>query len=194
MKNIVLISLIIILFSGCGVIKIFKKKGDHTKATNFNTLTKKLTTYSFCSKIKENNTLYITDFVNESNLENRSQLGFLLSNHLKVNILKDGCTKNVTIKTFNLANNLKIGKNGSKILSRELKELKVQNLEDDKQIIVGTYIITKKQLILFIKLIDLKSGNTVASESKATYITNEIKELEGINTNNDPIIYTPFHL
>ncbi|MCK5293882.1 MAG: hypothetical protein KAJ49_04470, partial [Arcobacteraceae bacterium] len=127
-------------------------------------------------------------------LQNISQLGFLLSNELKVNILKKSCSSNLSIKNLQLSKSLQIGKQGTRILTRNLKNLKTKNLKDDRQILVGTYMITKKQLILFLKLINLKDGNTIATSSIATIMTDEIKELDGINTNTDPIIYKPFHL
>ena len=189
-----LIPFIVILFSGCSAGTVNNTTSSE-EITNFKFITSKLLSNSFCNKISPNTTLYVTDFVNESNLDNQSQLGFLLSNELKVNILKNGCTQNVAIKTFNLANNLKIGQNGAKILTRDLQQLKTQNIEDDKQIAVGTYVITNKQIILFLKLINLQNGNTITSSSSSAYLTSEIKELEGMkNVEEKPYIRTPLHL
>lgn len=185
----------IFLFGGCVSNSLDKSNSFHEVTTDFKFITSKLTTSDFCNKITNNTTLYVTDFVNESNLDNKSQLGFLLSNELKVNLLKSSCTKNVAIKTFNLGNNLKIGENGTKILTRDLKQLKVQNIEDDKQIAVGTYIITNKQFILFLKLINLKDGDTIVSSTSSSALTSEIQELEGVkNVDNTPYIRKPFHL
>lgn len=188
------ILLITIFFSGC----IFQGSLPQIKnedSTDFRFLTTQLVSNSFCSKINQNSTLYVTDFVNESNLENKSELGFLLSNELKVAILRSGCTKNVAIKTFNLAQNLKIGQNGAKILTRDLNQLKTQTIEDDKQIAIGSYSITNKKLILFVKLVNLKDGNTIATNSSQTEITTEIRELEGFKEIREtPEIKAPFHL
>ena len=185
------IFIISLLFNGCTILNTPKDTSNLT--TKFSFLSKRLSS-NICPKIKNNSTLYVTDFVNESNLQNISQLGFLLSNELKVNILKNNCTNKVSIKNLQLSKSLQIGKQGTRILTRNLKNLKTKNLKDDRQILVGTYMITKKQLILFLKLINLKDGNTIATSSIATIMTDEIKELDGINTNTDPIIYKPFHL
>lgn len=186
--------LFFIFFTGCSVTNI-APNDYHENVTDFKFLTSKLISSSFCNKINQNTTLYVTDFVNESNLENKSELGFLLSNELKVNILKSGCTKNVTIKTFDLGNSLKIGQNGSKILTRDFQQLKIQNIEDDKQMAVGSYIITNKQLILFLKLINLRDGDTVISSTGSSPLTSEIKDLEGMeNVDDTPYIRKPFHL
>jgi len=187
--------LLVISFSGCSIGTVNNTNDYHESVTDFKFLTSKLTPSSFCDKINSNTTLYVTDFVNESNLDNKSELGFLLSNELKVNILKNSCTKNVAIKTFNLGSNLKIGQNGVKILTRDLQQLKIQNIEDDKQMAVGTYIITNKQLILFLKLINLQNGDTITTSTSTSTLTSEIKDLEGMeNVDKTPYIRKPFHL
>lgn len=194
-KYILLLLVSLLILNGCVSNPVKNDSNYNDVTTDFKLATSRLTTYEFCQKIDPNTTIYVTDFVNESNLENRSQLGFLLSNQVKVNLLKSNCTKNVSIKAFNLANNLKIGNNGAKILSRDLKDLKIQSIEDDKQIVVGSYIITNKQLILFLKLINLSDGNTVISSTSSLGITSEIEALEGIvNTEEKPFIRKPFHL
>lgn len=182
-------------FSGCSVGSLNNVSSTSESVTDFKFLTSKLVSSAFCEKINSNTSLYVTDFVNESNLDNKSELGFLLSNELKVNILKSNCTKNVAIKTFNLGSNLKIGQNGAKILTRDLQQLKIQNIEDDKQIVVGSYVITNKQLILFLKLINLQNGDTIISSTSSSLLTSEIKDLEGMeNVDNTPYIRKPFHL
>lgn len=190
MKNILLISSFIFLFSGCIPIS---NTPQQDRKTNFSNLSKKLA-LRVCKSIKPYSTVYITDFVNESNLKNISQLGFLLSNELKVNILKESCTTKVNLKNLQLAKTLKIGNHGARILTRDFSKIKVKNIADNNQILVGTYILTNNQFILFLKLINIKDSSTIASSSVSTPITNEIKELEGIETHTEPYIYTPFHL
>lgn len=191
MRNILLVLIVSIFFSGCVISD--KNQNISNQKTIFPILVNRLSK-KVCSNINNNSVLYVTDFVNESNLKNISQLGFLLSNELKVSILKRSCTKNVSLKEFQLSKSLQIGKQGSRVLTRDLDSLKIKSLKDDRQILVGTYILTKKQLVLFLKLINLREGNTISSSSISSSITDEIKELEGIDTNTDPIIYKPFHL
>jgi hypothetical protein len=193
MKIFINIFIVGLIFTGCSVLQ--KPIDPLASSTNFSSLSKKLSR-DICYKIQDNSTLYITDFVNESNLKNRSQLGFLLSSELKVNILKKSCGQNIAIKNLQLSKSLQIGKYGSKILTRDIKNLKIKNLKDNRDILIGTYMMTKNQLILFLKLVNLKTGNTIATSRISTKITNEIKELEGINTNEKAnlTIYQPFHL
>jgi len=135
-----------------------------------------------CKDIKKDSIIYITDFVNETSLKNNSQLGFLLSNQSKVSVLANTCTTTVKIQDLQLAKQLKIGKNGSRILTREIEELKTNNLNEDKQIIVGSYIITQNQIILFVKLINLKTGDIIATTSTSRDINDEYRVLEGMQT------------
>jgi hypothetical protein len=195
MKNVFLIFFITFTFNACSYTSFFNPINANS-STKFSDLTEHLSENT-CDNLNTNSTLYITDFVNESNLKNISQLGFLLSNELKVNILSDNCDKHISLKTLELAKSLSIGKQGSRIFTRNLKNLKNTNLDDNKQILVGTYIITKKQLILFTKLINLKDGNTISSSSISTLLTSEIKELDGIDStfdSSEPIIYRNLHL
>jgi len=191
MKNNIFILFFIFVFNGCSLVP--SKPPVKDRITNFKLLTKKLST-KICKKIKPNSSLYVTDFVNEANLKNSSKLGFLLSNNLKVHILQNSCTKNVSLKSLEMANSLQIGKHGSKILTRDIKKLKLKSLTDNRQVLVGTYILTQKQLIVYLKLINLKDANTIATSSTSTILTDEIKDLEGLETSNGPIIYKPFHL
>jgi hypothetical protein len=196
----IILIFIVISFNSCTTSKIltnyFSKKDDFV---NFVSIAKDLIK-PICRKINTGTTLYISDFVNESNLKNRSQLGFLFSNQIKVNILKPYCSKNITIQDLQLAKTFKISKNGSRILSRNIKELKNTVLLDDKQILVGSYIISNKQIIIFLKLITLKHGTIIASSTTSRLITDEIKALEGLQTKEDLKtkknlnIYKPMHL
>lgn len=168
---------------------------NNSQLINFDTLTKNLATENICENLKENSTLYVTDFVHQKDYTNHSQLGFILSNALKVNLLDPSCSKNVSIKTLNLKKYLSVSQNGTKILTNKLDEMKVTQLEDDKQIAIGTYTITSNQLILFLKLVELKDSNTIATSSTTTQITNEILEIEGIDPKQEEIyIQKPFHL
>jgi hypothetical protein len=168
---------------------------SNNKLLNFDTLTNNLTTPDICKNLKNNSTLYVTDFVNQKNLQNNSQLGFILSNALKVNLMKKDCSTNISIKTFNLQKYLSVSKKGTSILTNNLDKMKTTSLEDDKQIAIGTYAITSNQLILFLKLVNLEDSNTVASSSTTTPITKEVLELEGVDMENEqPYIQKPFHL
>jgi hypothetical protein len=142
-----------------------------------------------------NQEIYILDYVNISTLNNKSQLGFILASNLKVAILSN-CSKTLNIKELSIAKNIKIGKHGSKLLSRDIKNLKLQTISANAKAIIGTYAITSQKLIIYIKVIDLKNNTLVYSKTTSINISKEILELEGINGNlNYPSnIYTPLVL
>ena len=191
MKIYLLIALNIFIFNACSFNN--SNCGKYV-GTDFKLISHKLSS-PLCSKIEKSSVLYMTEFVNEKNLKNASQLGFLLSNELKVSLLQENCTKNVSFKSFQLANVLFKNKEGTKILTRNMKHTKTKKIKENKKVLAGTYIITQKQLLLFVKLINLESGNIISSTSTSTPINNEIKDLEGINTKKPELtINKPFHL
>jgi hypothetical protein len=161
--------------------------------TDFSSVSMSLSV-DICSKIStldDKYDLYITDFVNISNLQNRSQLGFLLSSELKVAVLAN-CDKNIHIKELTLGQNIKIGKQGVKIFTRNIPDLKTKTISSNGRVISGTYAITSEKLIVFTKVIDLESGDIIYSKSTSTNITNEILKLEGID--NSLKVYKPLTL
>ena len=197
-KYITLFSIIILLLTSCTK-QLNSYFSKNNKNTDFYNIALELSK-PMCKMIQRDTTVYITDYVNESNLKNKSQLGFLLSNQTKVNILDSSCTKNVKIQDLQLAKTLKINTSGSRILTRDINDMKNVNIKDDKQILIGSYILTQNQMIVFLKLVNLNNGDIIASSSVSREIDDEIKSLEGLITNkqirqNDEVkIYSPMHL
>ncbi|MCK9336336.1 MAG: FlgO family outer membrane protein [Arcobacteraceae bacterium] len=201
MRNIFFSSLLIVLFfSGCYNI-LERPMLNLTTQTNFDKISYNMVT-QICKNIVQEDLgkdFYVVDFVNIENLENKSQLGFILSNHLKSNFFK--VCSDLTIKEIELGKNIKLGRNGSKILTRELDELKSKVVEENSNIVIGTYAITTDRLMIFLKVIDLETGIIKSSTSTATPLTTEILGLEGYetsiessNTNAGPRPYRPLVL
>jgi TolB-like protein len=200
MQKIIITIVTIWFFSGCAIIKSsedsFKfKYFKSTGTTNFNILTKNLLA-DLCPTINEIKSkkariepLYVTDFVNLNNLHNTSKLGFILADEVKTNVTQD-C--NWPIKQIEFAKYLSIGKNGTNLLSRDVNEIKTTSMNDNTYALVGTYMVTQRQLIIYLKLINLKNGVILKSSTKRLTLTDEIINLENgdrsLNTNN---IYQP---
>lgn len=206
MKNLYLLIFTLIIFTSCSnKYTIYTKNltsffSSNGKTIDFFDITNNLVV-PLCEKLDNNTILYITDYVNEQNLKNKSQLGFLLANQTKVNILSQECSSNIQIQDLQLSKSLKISTNGSRILTRDINELKNKSLDDDKQILIGSYLITKEQIIFFLKLVDLQNGNIIATTSTSKLLNDEFKSLEGIKTNQElkqeqeqSKIYKPMHL
>ncbi len=132
-----------------------------------------------CDKIDKKHALYVTDFVNIKNFKNKSQLGFLLSSELKVSLF-DACSDELKIKEVEFRESVKLGKKGINVLSRSTKAIKTKYILKNHQVLVGTYSITNQQLILYLKLVDFDSGNTLMSSRIDVRLSDEIKALEGI--------------
>jgi len=204
LKKLLYTSLIALVFTSCTNFPTYSSKVKKyfvapQTTIDFKDITYDLTT-NMCDRILKEEYIYITDFVNEENLKNHSKLGFLLANQTKVNIQDEQCAPEVLIQDLQLSDSLKIGKNGSRILTRDINELKTLDIKEDKKILTGSYLITNNQIILFLKLINLEDGTTIASSTTSRILNDEFKQLEGlktskeIKTQNVNHIYKPFHL
>ena len=174
------LSLILLtLFLGsCGAYK-----DPVSKNTNFDSMINDMVKKS-AIKIKKNvaydEVVLVSDFVNLDNLKNRSQLGFLLSN-----LLKDRLSSlDVIVKEIELGKEFEFGPSGFNLLTREKNRFLSDNIKS-RYAVVGTYSISNKSLNLFIKLIDINSGNILSSSFARTDLDSEILDLEGISQNRD---------
>ena len=174
------LSLILLtLFLGsCGAYK-----DPVSKNTNFDSMINDMVKKS-AIKIKKNvaydEVVLVSDFVNLDNLKNRSQLGFLLSN-----LLKDRLSSlDVIVKEIELGKEFEFGPSGFNLLTREKNRILSDNVKS-RYAVVGTYSISNKSLNLFIKLIDINSGNILSSSFARTDLDSEILDLEGISQNRD---------
>ena len=199
MRQISIILIVAFFLNGCSIIKenedSFKFKYLHlTTTTSFDSLTADLLeqlcpTISSVNKTKT--PLYVVDFVNLKDLQNNSELGFMLSDELKTQVTQ---MCNMPIYAIEYSKYLKIGPNGTKFLSRDLDELNNQKINRNTYVLVGTYAFTQRQLILYLKLIDLNSGVIIKSATEKTLITDEIIHLENKNRVSQNNIYTPVTL
>ena len=199
MRQIIFTLLLTFLLTGCSFINSsndsFKfKYFQSTEVTDFNLLTKSSlndlsdTILNIKSRKRNLSPLYVTDFVNINNLENRSQLGFILSDELKTNITQD---LNWPIYQIEFAKYLKVGKTGTKLLSRDVSDLKYKSMDDNTYALVGTYAITQRQLLVYLKFINLRNGVILKSSTKRIPLTDEIKNLEKTTKEIPPEIFQP---
>lgn len=119
---------------------------------------------------------YILDFVNINDLNNHSQLGLVLSNQLKTDLLKE--CKGMVLKEIEIGKKIKLGESGSKILTRELEEIRAKVVDENSNLVIGSYALTSENLLLFIKVVDLVNGTIKTSTTVSTALTKEIVGLE----------------
>ncbi|MGB5919294.1 FlgO family outer membrane protein [Arcobacter sp.] len=172
-----------LLFTSC----VYK---DLDGANNFQAMLRALVENSYTKldkNISKDETVLVSDFVNLDNLQNHSKLGFLLSDTLKNSLL----SKNILVREVELGNNFQIGKRGFNVLSRNSNKINNQVI-DENFAVVGTYSVTTKRLIVFIKLIDVRSGTILSSSTASTLIDEEILDLE--RTPDSSTVYAPMVL
>ena len=153
-------------------------KNPITGSNNFHYLVSKLVADSV-SKIKKNISLQeavlVSDFVNLDKLKNKSQLGFLLSSMLKDSLVSE----NIIVREIELGKEFEFGPNGFNLLTRNKDNIVSSKITKEKYAVVGTYSLTSKSLNVFIKLVDIRTGNILSSSYERTEIDDEILGLEG---------------
>lgn len=167
-KQTFLLLLLVSFFTSCSY-----KNFDGS--TNFQNITDELVKESY-KKYKKNimGTVLVSDFVNLDKLKNNSKLGFLLSDSLKNSLLH----RDIIVRQVELGRNFTLGKTGFNLLTRNSKKIQKEIVNISRHAVVGTYSITSKQLIVFIKLIDISNGDILSSSTKAVELTNEIRNLD----------------
>lgn len=137
------------------------------------------------SKIKKNiplgDVVLVSDFVNLDKLKNRSQLGFLLSSMLKDKL----SSLDIIVREIELGKEFEIGNSGFNLLTREKNRILSDKVKT-RYAVVGTYSITSRSLNVFIKLIDIQTGNILSSSYARTDIDEEILGLEGTLDKKNP--------
>jgi TolB-like protein len=187
LRNTVLFIFIILFFTSC--LKTYPdyykfKYVQSTEITDFKAATNKLVMQMenklLSIKPRVNSKyIYVVDFVNIRNLELTSQLGFFLSSEVKAHVSNKF---DLNVKEIEYMKYFKFGVDGSKLLSRDLDEVNMNNL-NQTYALVGTYAITQRQLIMYLKLIDMSNGNILKTTSHSIELTEEIMKLEEVVPN-----------
>lgn len=184
-KNIFFYLFLVFMLTSCSVYNRYQG------ITDFQEICKELVAKSY-SKIKKNlltnEVVLVSDFVNLSKLENPSKLGFLLSDTLKNEL----SSKNIIIRQVEFGRDFTIGKHGFNMLTREENRINKNIVDVSSYALVGTYILTNKKLIVFMKLIDVNTGYILSSSNVERVLTKEILDLERVPKNN--YIYQPLVL
>lgn len=172
----IFLSSLAILFTACSSSSL--PLAVDYKTTNYEKLLND-TVEKMASKVqqlkKQNEVVMVTDFVNVDKLQNRSQLGFLLSSSLKDTLTSK---YDLTIREASLSKNFKMSSDGGlKLLSRDQRDID-SSIYMENYAIVGTYTMTSKQLIIFVKIIDIYNGHVLGSASNRTRTNKELFELD----------------
>lgn len=177
---------LMLCFTSCSkVIKeiVHKVPSNHKRingSNDFQALMETLVEKSL-TKLKRNlsidEVVLVSDFVNIDRLKNKSNLGFLLSDQLKDELLNN----EIIVRQIELGEDFQFGSRGFNLLTRDQKDINKKFVDNANYAFVGTYTITTQNLIVFVKLIDIRTGNILSSSSAKTSMDEEIEELEGLN-------------
>ena len=186
----ILLILFILFYSGCSIPEF--QYQNEIKSTNYDeiisTLIKKGSNQIF-PNIKKGEILLVSNFADNFTLKSNTKLSFVLTDLLKNKLVSK---YNYTIREIELSKKFRFGQEGFKILTRDANGIN-NSVNKVRYAIVGTYTITKNQLILFMKMIDIRNGNILASSSHRTRLTQEITHLNKSPKNNSNI-YQPMVL
>ena len=171
-----------ILFSGCSYPST--SYNYEFKTTDYNdiisTLLKKASKQIF-PYIKKDEILLVSNFAETTTLKSNTQLSFLLSDLLKNQLVSK---HHYTVREIELSKQFRLGSQGLRVLTRDANAINMKRDEKAKFVVVGTYTFTKHQLILFLKLVDIKYSKVLASSTYSTDLTQEIVDSNKIIINN----------
>ena len=199
MKKFILLPLFLLFFNGCVLINEGKdsfklKYFQPTHITNFSSLVEEL--FEGVEKkmffLDKRNPIYVIDFVNLKDLEHRSHLGFMLSEEIKTQVTQK---LDIPVVSIEYMKYLKFGKDGSKFLTRDVSKIRNSKINTNTYALVGTYTFTQRQLIIYLKLIDLTNGVILKSSTVSARLTDEIIEFE-LKKQKEiaPVIFKPMTL
>ena len=137
-----------------------------------------------------NEVLLVTNFAETTTLRSNTKLSFLLSDLMKNKLVSK---YSYTIREIETAKNFKFGDEGFRLLTRDKSRINNKVIKS-RYAVVGTYTVTKNQLILFLKLINIRNGLVMASSSYSANLTQEIEDTNKIILQTEQPIYQPMTL
>jgi len=191
-----IIVLMVFILTSCSVPELnYNVELTNTDYNNIISQLLKKTSKQMFPYIDKDEILIVSNFSDNVTLKSNTKLSFILTDILKNQLVSD---YSYTIREIELSKIFKFGKNGFKILTRNLNLVKNDSISQTRYAVVGTYTFTKNQMILFLKLINIHNGNLLASSSYTTDLTQELYDANNItidklkeDKNKMPNIYPP---
>jgi len=192
MKNIKKICLLmmVVLFTGCSIPSL--RYNTELMNTNYDEIISNLlqkASYQIFPNMTMNEVLIVPNFAETTTLRSNTKLSFILSDMLKNKLVSK---YSYTIREIELSKNFRFGKEGFKVLTRDSNSIN-KTIIQARYAVVGTYTITKNQLLLFLKLVNIRDGLVLASSSYSADLTQEILQSNEVVVNK-PLIYQPMVL
>jgi len=193
MKKIKLLSLILItiLFTACSIPDL--RYNHELKNTNYDEIVSNLlqkASYQIFPNMERDEILIVPNFAETTTLKSNTRLSFILSDILKNKLVSK---YSYTVREIELSKNFRFGEEGFKVLTRNSKNIN-NTIINSRYAVVGTYTVTKNQLLLFLRFINIRDGLILASSSYSADLTQEITESNKIVIQKKPVIYQPMTL
>jgi len=196
MINIQKISLIAItlLFTACSIPRSISipemRYNAEIKNTNYDAIISILlqkASYQIFPNMTMNEILIVPNFAETTTLRSNTRLSFILSDTLKNKLVSQ---YSYTVREIELSRNFRFGEEGFKVLTRDSKNIN-NSVIKARYAVVGTYTLTKNQLLLFLRFINIRDGLILASSTYSTNLTQEIKDSNQIV---ESVIFQPMTL
>ena len=193
MKKVKLLSLIAvtILFTACSIPDL--RYNHELKNTNYDEIVSNLlqkASYQIFPNMERDEILIVPNFAETTTLKSNTRLSFILSDILKNKLVSK---YSYTVREIELSKNFRFGEEGFKVLTRNSKSIN-NTILNSRYAVVGTYTVTKNQLLLFLRFINIRDGLILASSSYSADLTQEITESNKIVIQKKPVIYQPMTL
>lgn len=193
MRNIKQISLIaiMILFTACSIPSI--RYNAELKNTDYDGIISQLlqkASYQIFPNMKMDEILIVPNFVETTTLKSNTRLSFILSDTLKNRLVSK---YSYTVREIELSKSFRFGEEGFKVLTRDAKKIN-NTVIDSRYAVVGTYTVTKNQLLLFLRFINIRNGLILASSTYSTDLTQEIMQSNEVVIKTAPLIFQPMTL
>lgn len=169
------IFILVLFFAGCSVPE-FKYKYELAQTDYealINTLLKKSENQIF-PYIEKNEILLVSNFADSITLKSNNKLSFLLTDILKTKLVSE---HSYTVREIELSKKFKFGEDGFKILTRNVNNINPK-VQKARFAVIGTYTMTKNQLILFLKMINIRTGDILAASNYSVPLSQEIVDDE----------------
>jgi len=193
MKKIKLLSLLVItiLFNACSIPEL--RYNHELKNTNYDEIVSKLlqkASYQIFPNMEMDEVLIVPNFAETTTLKSNTRLSFILSDVLKNKLVSK---YSYTVREIELSKNFRFGEEGFKVLTRNAKSIN-NTVINSRYAVVGTYTLTKNQLLLFLRFINIRDGLILASSTYSTDLTQEITQSNKVVIQKKPVIFQPMTL
>jgi hypothetical protein len=192
MRNIKQISLIaiIMLFTACSIPSL--RYNTELMNTNYDEIISELlqkASYQIFPNMEMDEILIVPNFAETTTLKSNTRLSFILSDTLKNRLVSK---YSYGVREIELSRNFRFGDEGFKVLTRDSKNIN-NTVINSRYAVVGTYTVTKNQLLLFLKFINIRDGLILAASSYSTDLTQEITDSNKVIVKK-PVIFQPMTL